>query len=141
MTKDFSYQVVIDEQNENRLKVDKFQNATPGNLLVHLLPNQKPALGIQKQEHKQISKGMNDQGRRYPRFDPITMSYTYLLSILIHGGKIMPKEIEPSWFPHHLKQNRNATCAYHDGYMGYYTEVCFTFNNKVQELPDLKLTV
>ncbi|CAK8571617.1 unnamed protein product [Lathyrus sativus] len=67
------------------------------------------------------------------------MSYTQLLSNLIHTGAIIPKEIETTKFPYHPRHDPNATCGYHAGYVGHSTESCIIFKNKVQELLDQKL--
>lgn len=66
------------------------------------------------------------------------MYFTHLLPILIYVGVIVPKDLKPSKFPNYSKHNPNATCGYHAGYIGYSTEACFLFKDKVQDLLDQK---
>ncbi|KAI5410071.1 hypothetical protein KIW84_055523 [Lathyrus oleraceus] len=66
------------------------------------LPPQRPSQSNQKWKQKQISKGNNDQERRRPRYDPIPMSYTHLLPILVKAGAIVPKQTEPAKLPYDL---------------------------------------
>ncbi|KAI5389400.1 hypothetical protein KIW84_074883 [Lathyrus oleraceus] len=139
MTTDFLNQVVIDEQVEDRLKKDNKQKVAASILPLlpqeqRLLPHHRPAQSNHKLKQKQISKGNKDQEGRRAHNDPIPMSYTQSLPILVNAGAIMPKEIESAKFPYHHKHDPHTTCGYHAGYVGHYTEACHVLKTKVQEL-------
>ncbi|KAI5424457.1 hypothetical protein KIW84_030591 [Lathyrus oleraceus] len=108
------FQVMVDEQAEDILKEDSKQK-------------------------KQISKGNKDQEGRHHRYDPIPVSYTHLLPILVNAGAIMPKQTESAKLPYGRKHDPHATCGYHAEYMGNSTEVCHALKIKVQELIDQNL--
>ena len=109
---------MIDEEAENILKGDNKQKVVAGFLPLlpqeHcLLPHQRPAQSNQKLKQKQINKGNKDQERRRPRYDPIPVSYTHLLPILVNAGAVVPKQIEPAKFLYIHKHDEHATCGYH----------------------------
>lgn len=96
MTINFLKQVVIDEQVKDILKEDNKQKVVasfppplPQEQCVP--PHQRPAQNHQKLKLKQIIKGNKGQERRRPRYDPIHVSYSHLLPILVNAGAIMPK--------------------------------------------------
>ncbi|KAI5416329.1 hypothetical protein KIW84_041403 [Lathyrus oleraceus] len=100
-------QVVIDDQAKDGLKKDNKQKVVSSILPLLSqeqcwLPYQRPAQSNQKLKQKKISQKNNDQERRRPRYDPIPMSYAYLLPILVNAGEIVPKQIEPAKFPYSL---------------------------------------
>lgn len=105
----------------------------------HVLPYQRPAQSYQNLKQKQINKRNKDQERRRLRYDPILVSYAYLLPILVNVGAMVPKPIKPAKFPYNHKYDHHATCGYHVGYVGRSTEVCHALKTKVQELTDRNL--
>ncbi|KAI5436215.1 hypothetical protein KIW84_022616 [Lathyrus oleraceus] len=102
-------------------------------------PNRRPAQSNQKLKQKQISQKNKDQEGRCPHDDPIPMSYTQLLPILVNARAIMPKQIEPAKFPYHREHGLHSTCGYHAGYVGPSTEACHVLKSRIQELIDQKL--
>lgn len=105
MTTNFSNQFVMDKQAVDILKKNNKQKVVASLLPLLLqeqclLPHQMPAQSDQELKQKQISQKNNDQEGRCPRNDPIPMSYTQLLPILINVGEIMPKRIQPAGFPY-----------------------------------------
>ncbi|KAI5429122.1 hypothetical protein KIW84_033931 [Lathyrus oleraceus] len=139
MTMNFPNRVVIDDQVEENLKNGNKQKVDADILPFLpqeqcLLPHQRHAQSDQKLKHKKISQENNDQERIRPRYDPILVSYTHLLPILVNIRALMPKQIEPAKFPYHRKHDPHATCGYHAGYVGHSTEAYHVLKTKVQEL-------
>ncbi|KAI5414553.1 hypothetical protein KIW84_040154 [Lathyrus oleraceus] len=122
MTTNFSNQIVIDEHIEDSMKKDNKQKMD-ASVLPHLpqeqrvLPHQRPAQSNHKLKQKQISQKNNDQEGRHPHYDPIPMSYTHLLPVLVNVGEIVPKQIELARFPYGRKHDPSAIGGYHAGYM------------------------
>ncbi|KAI5441805.1 hypothetical protein KIW84_011026 [Lathyrus oleraceus] len=144
MTTDFPNQVGIGEQAEDIMKEDNKQKVVAGILALLpqeqcLLPHQRSAQRNQKWKQEQIRKGNKDQEERRSRYDPIPVSYTHLLPILVNVGEIVPKQIKPAKFPYRRKHDPHATCGYLAGYVGQSTEVCHFLKIKVQELIDRNL--
>ncbi|KAI5425447.1 hypothetical protein KIW84_031302 [Lathyrus oleraceus] len=81
-----------------------------------------------------IDEQVEDDCRRHPRYDPIPVSYTHLLPILVKAGAIVPKQTMPAKFPYLRQHDPHATCGYHAGYVGHSTEIFHAIKTKVQEL-------
>ena len=67
-------------------------------------------------------------------YDPLPMSYTELLPVLIQNYGISAIPARPRRPPYPKKYDVNAKCEYHGGVRGHSTEDCTTFKDKVQSL-------
>ena len=67
-------------------------------------------------------------------YDPLPMSYTELLPILIQNYGISAIPARPRRPPYPKKYDVNAKCEYHGGVGGHSVENCTAFKDKVQLL-------
>ncbi|RDX67654.1 hypothetical protein CR513_53435, partial [Mucuna pruriens] len=75
--------------------------------------------------------------RRTPRtLDPIPMSYTELLPLLLKEKLLETIHIKPLEPPHTRSYDPSARCDYHGGVIGHPTEICWSLKHKVQDLID-----
>ena len=77
---------------------------------------------------KEVTAPMKEKNQ----WDPISITYTELLSKLIDGGLIVPVHLVPLRFPFSRWYNVNVRCNYHAGISGHSIEDCNTFKYKVQ---------
>ena len=101
---------------------------------------QVPFVGFQSaqrfaQEYDQGSGYYQSKKRKRTKvYDPLPMSYTELLPILIQNYGISAIPARPRRPPYPKKHDINAKCEYHGGVKGHSTENCMTFKDKVQSL-------
>ena len=67
-------------------------------------------------------------------YDPLPMSYTELLPVLIQNYGISAIPARPKRPPYPKKYDVNAKCEYHGGVVGHSVENSTAFKDKVQLL-------
>ena len=108
----------------------------PGNAYQHkqgwknemsFIPNQGPS------QNYALKEG---QGRSFPQFTPIPVSYTDLLPTLLRKALVAVCPMRPLQPPYPKNCNASAKCNYHGGAVGHSIEDCKAFKFKVQSLID-----
>ena len=103
-----------------------------------------PSAGLQSpqrfaQEYNRGSDPSFYQSKKIKRtkvYDPLPMSYTELLPVLIQNYGISAIPARPRKPPYPKKYDVNAKCEYHGGIGGHSMENCMALKDKVQLLID-----
>ncbi|RDY12195.1 hypothetical protein CR513_03054, partial [Mucuna pruriens] len=75
--------------------------------------------------------------RSIPRtLDPIPMSYTELLPLLLQQNLLDMIPLKPIQLPYPKSYDPNTKCDFHDGVIGHSTEKCWGLKHKVQDVID-----